>query len=320
MIPAEHAACRAAGLSALRARPRCGRSRGRRARAVARLSTRSCPTRAHCRRCSPSPRSAPRAPTCSTTCPPRSCSFPWSAPVGHGAVLAMLIGVGVGPESHLHRFAGHAAVAPGACMPTIEDTDALRVPRARCAHRPRRTGGVDARLVVGSAGDAMRAVIWIAESTWETCVGGGSSAAARPGCDHARARRATDAEAVADRRARSPARTPAPSPRRAGAGDALARGGHGAAGARPRAPGPRGRAGGAARAPRTSSSSRPRGAPTCSCSPATGRRWPDPGASAPRARFVLDHAPCPVLLVPGTEGPLPPVRRPAIHRYRLTGR
>jgi nucleotide-binding universal stress UspA family protein len=31
-----------------------------------------------------------------------------------------------------------------------------------------------------------------------------------------------------------------------------------------------------------------------------------PGSIGPRARFVLDHAPCPVLLVPGTEGTPPP--------------
>jgi nucleotide-binding universal stress UspA family protein len=37
-----------------------------------------------------------------------------------------------------------------------------------------------------------------------------------------------------------------------------------------------------------------------------GRAPTGPRSVGPGARFVLDHAPCPVLLVPGTDGPPPP--------------
>lgn len=41
-----------------------------------------------------------------------------------------------------------------------------------------------------------------------------------------------------------------------------------------------------------------------------------PKSLGPAARFVVDHAPCPVLLVPGTSGPPGPPPHPATGRHR----
>ena len=94
--------------------------------------------------------------------------LPVAAAGGPGAVLAMLVGVNVGPNltyagslaTLLWRRVMHAHDEP-TDLGEFTRLGALTVP-ACWSRRP--------RLVVGSPGALMRAVVWITESSWETCV------------------------------------------------------------------------------------------------------------------------------------------------------
>ena len=222
---------------------------------------------------------------------------PSRPPAAPGPVLAMLIGVNVGPNltyvgslaTLLWRRVLHAH---------DHDTDLGEFVQPRRADRPADPARLDARAVVGSAGRVMRVVVWITEAGWEACVEtaaalapadaeitllavpvgrarGGRTRAGAPACSGAaRRRRRTDAGA------RSPTRPPRRcSPTRSSASAATRR--------------PRCATGG------SSARSSPRArAPTCSSAPATATTSGSaPRASASHARFVVDHAPCRVLLV-----------------------
>ena len=95
--------------------------------------------------------------------------LPVAAASGPGAVLAMLVGVNVGPNltyvgslaTLLWRRIVHAHE---------QETDIAEFTRLGVRTVPAVLRGLDARVVVGSAGPVMRAVVWIAENTWEACV------------------------------------------------------------------------------------------------------------------------------------------------------
>ena len=150
----------------------------------------------------------------------------------------------------------------------------------------------------------MRVVMWIAEGTWETCVDGAAALlndAATVALVHVSA---PDAEAVA-----SGAHTGLLGRRRHGHGLSLA------AVSEEEAHGLLALA--RERLGRGAELEARRGRPEVELIAAAqgadllvlardGAPAGGPASLSPRARFVLDHAPCPVLLVPGSAGPPPP--------------
>ena len=150
----------------------------------------------------------------------------------------------------------------------------------------------------------MRAVIWIAESTWETCVAAAAALLPDPAAITLVHVADLDAEAVATGAhaallGRRPRRHGGPaletlSREEATALLALARE---RLGREAELVALRGR-------PERQLIETARGADLLILA-RDGQALAGPRSIGPGARFVLDHAPCPVLLVPGTEGPLP---------------
>ena len=131
----------------------------RRARAVERGHARCFPAAASCRRCSGSPPISAVAANLVNNLPATLIILPVVArPSGPGAVLAMLVGVNVGPNLDVCRLAGDAAVAADRPCPRARRPTSREFTRLGVRTVPVDAGGLDARVVVGSAGPVMRAV------------------------------------------------------------------------------------------------------------------------------------------------------------------
>ena len=86
-----------------------------------------------------------------------------------GAVLAMLIGVNVGPNL---TYVGSLATLLWRRIIHAHDeqVDAVRFLTLGALTVPATLVGGDRGAVVGSAGDLMRALVWITESSWPACI------------------------------------------------------------------------------------------------------------------------------------------------------
>ena len=96
--------------------------------------------------------------------------LPGGRRTGPGTVLAMLVGVNVGPN--LTYVGSLATLLWRRIVARSRRGDRhgrVHAPRD-CCTVPARCLPCDGRVVVGSAGRLMRAVVWISEDTWEACV------------------------------------------------------------------------------------------------------------------------------------------------------
>ena len=255
-------------------------------------------------------------PTSSTTCPPSWCCCRWPPPAGPGAVLAVLIGVNIGPNL---TYAGSLATLlwrRDRCASTTPASTSASSPGSACSPCPPRWS-----LAVWPVGLAARhrrltpvtVIAWIVEGTWPACVDAARARAAD--ADHPAARHRRRGPRRRARRLRRPARPrpPRPRPRRPrwrtwppptprqlldAAAERLGRPVHPAR---------------ADRARRAEVVAAAESADLLILARDGDRARLGPRSLGPATRFVVDHAPCPVLLVwpdpaPGI-GSIPP-RRP----------
>ena len=276
------------------------------------------PRRRAARRCCRSPASAAILANLVNNLPATLILVPGGGAGRARRVLAVLIGVNVGPNL---TYVGSLATLLWRRVLHVEDTEVA----ARRVRPPRRADGAggarrgDGAPMVRRAGTDLRC----ARSSGSSRTPGRRrsprpprSCPPTPRSRCCTSRRATSRRSPAAARHGLLGRRRPPPPRAAAARD-LRRGRPGAAGRGARAARPRGRAPSAAAGASSARWSAAAGARTCSCSRATATT-PGSGRSSlgPPARFVVDHAPCRVLLVwadapPDVDTIPPPPARPA---------